>query len=88
MIRQDPDLVADFRAAMAESLTYANDNPDEIRRIILTYTQVPAEAAAQIALPSFPEEINWDSLETVAELMQKFGITEEKADVDSLNATD
>lgn len=88
MIQEDPDLVEDFRAAMEESLTYANENPDEIRRIILTYTQVPEAAAAEIALPSFPQEVNWDSLETVAELMQEFGITEEQADVEALNATD
>ncbi|TFV64408.1 UNVERIFIED_ORG: nitrate ABC transporter substrate-binding protein [Bacillus sp. AZ43] len=88
MIQEDPELVEDFRAAMQESLAYANENPDEIRRIILTYTQVPAEAAEAIALPSFPEEVNWDSVETVAELMQEFGITEEAADVDALKATD
>ncbi len=88
MIQEDPDLVADFRAAMQESLAYANENPEEIRRIILTYTQVPAAAAEAIALPSFPEEVNWDSVETVAELMQEFGITEEAADVDALKATD
>jgi NitT/TauT family transport system substrate-binding protein len=73
---------------MQESLAYADSNPDEVRRIILTYTQVPEAAAAEIMLPSYPEEINWDSVKTVAELMQKYGITEEQADVDSLNATD
>ena len=88
VLQEDPELVDNFQAAMQESLAYANDNPDEVRRIILTYTQVPEAAAAEIALPSFPEEINWDSVTTVAELMQEFGITEEQADVDALDATD
>jgi NitT/TauT family transport system substrate-binding protein len=88
MLQEDPELVDEFQAAMQESLAYAQENPDEVRRIILTYTQVPPAAAEQIALPSFPEEINVDSVETVAELMQEFGITSEQADVDSLIATD
>jgi NitT/TauT family transport system substrate-binding protein len=88
LIQEDPDLVDDFQAAMGESLAYADDNPDEVRRIILTYTQVPDAAAAEMALPSFPQEVNWDSLQTVADLMAELGITEEAPDVDVLRATD
>ena len=88
MLAENPELVDDFQAAMAESLQYAQDNPDELRRIITTYTSISPEVAEQIALPSFPEEINVESMETVAELMAEYGITEETADVDALLATD
>lgn len=88
MLAENPELVDDFQAAMTESLQYAQDNPDELRRIITTYTSISPEAAEQIALPSFPEEINVESMETVAELMAEYGITEETADVDALLATD
>jgi len=88
VIQEDPDLVDDFQAAINESLEYANSNPDEVRRILLTYTQIPPAAAEQIRLPSWPQEVNWDSIETVAELMADFGITEEPTDVDALKATD
>ncbi|WP_324273965.1 ABC transporter substrate-binding protein [Blastococcus brunescens] len=75
LLQEEPELVDEFQAAMEESLTYAQENPDEVRRIILTYTQVPPEAAEAIALPAFPQEINVESVETVAELMAEFGIT-------------
>ncbi|MCZ2838844.1 ABC transporter substrate-binding protein [Modestobacter sp. VKM Ac-2985] len=88
MLAENPELVDDFQAAMAESLQYAQDNPDELRRIITSYTSITPEVAEQIALPSFPEEINVESMETVAELMAEYGITEETADVDALLATD
>ncbi|WP_164702649.1 ABC transporter substrate-binding protein, partial [Modestobacter sp. KNN46-3] len=88
MLAENPELVDDFQAAMTESLQYAQDNPDELRRIITTYTSISPEVAEQIALPSFPEEINVESMETVAELMAEYGITEETADVDALLATD
>ncbi|MCZ2816651.1 ABC transporter substrate-binding protein [Modestobacter sp. VKM Ac-2984] len=88
MLAENPDLVDDFQAAMAESLQYAQDNPEELRRIITTYTSISPETAEQIALPAFPEEIDVESMETIAELMAEYGITEETADVDALLATD
>jgi NitT/TauT family transport system substrate-binding protein len=88
MIEKDPGLVADFRDAINESLQYAQANPDEVRRIVLTYTQIAPEVAQQMKLPSFPTEINVDSLKTVAELMAQFGITDEQVDAEPLLATD
>ena len=87
-IQQNPDVVDDFQAAIQQSLQFATDNPDEVRRIITTYTQITPEVAEQMALPAFPQEINPDSLSSVAELMARYGITEETVDVQSLLATD
>lgn len=88
VIAEDPQLVDDFQAAIAESLQYAQDNPDEVRRIVTTYTQITPEVAEQMALPAFPQEVDTASLETVAELMQRYEITSEPVDVDALLATD
>ena len=88
VIAEDPQLVDDFQAAIAESLQYAQDNPDEVRRIVTTYTQITPEVAEQMALPAFPQEVNVESLEAVAELMQQYEITSEPVDVDALLATD
>jgi NitT/TauT family transport system substrate-binding protein len=86
-IQENPDVVEEFRAAIQESLQYASDNPDEVRRIITTYTQIAPEVAQQIALPAFPQEIDVESITAVAELMQQYGATEDAVDVDSLVAT-
>ena len=88
VLAEEPELVDDFQAAIGESLQYAEDNPDEVRRIITTYTQITPEVAEQIRLPAFPQEIDEQSLRTVADLMQEYGITTEPADVDALLATD
>jgi NitT/TauT family transport system substrate-binding protein len=88
VIAEDPQLVDDFQAAIGESLQYAQDNPDEVRRIVTTYTQITPEVAEQMALPAFPQEVNVESLEAVAELMQQYEITSEPVDVDALLATD
>jgi NitT/TauT family transport system substrate-binding protein len=87
-IQENPDVVDDFQAAIQEALKYASDHPDDVRRIITTYTQITEDVAAGMNLPAWPEEINVDSVKEVAELMTQYGITEETVDVDSLLATD
>jgi NitT/TauT family transport system substrate-binding protein len=83
-IAENKDLTDDFTAAIEESLQYAQDNPDEVRRILLTYTQISPEIADAITLPAFPTEINRDSVQTIAELMVKYGMAEKEADVDAV----
>uniref|UniRef100_UPI000360AC8F ABC transporter substrate-binding protein n=1 Tax=Nocardiopsis chromatogenes TaxID=280239 RepID=UPI000360AC8F len=39
LLAEDPELVADFTAAMEEGLAYAEENPDEVRRILGEYTE-------------------------------------------------
>ncbi|MGC9668638.1 ABC transporter substrate-binding protein [Planosporangium sp. 12N6] len=62
------DLVGKFQEAMKESLAYADANPDEVRRVITTYTSIKPELAAKIALPTFPAEINKASVQTLTDL--------------------
>lgn len=80
----DPDLVSRFTEAMRESLAYANDNPDAVRAIIPTYTQIPEEVAAELILPAYPPEVNRASVETLAELAVQDGLLTEPPDLDTL----
>lgn len=80
----DADLVARFTAAVERSLQYAADNPDEVRRIVGTYTDIPEEVRAAMTLPAWPVEVNRDSIETLAELGLTDGIFEQAPDVDAL----
>jgi len=76
-IAKNRDLVDRFARAMNKSLDYAGANPDEVRRIIPTYTQTPAEAAEALRLPSFDSELDRQGIELEAELTAKYGIIEE-----------
>ena len=48
----NPDIVKRFKAAITESLAYADSHTDEVRQIIPTYTRITPEIAAKITLPS------------------------------------
>jgi len=71
-----PELTKHFVAAVKKSLKYASDNPDEARQALLTYTK--------ITLPAWPQEINDESVETIAALMRVDGLVPEKIDAKAI----
>ncbi|MDG4786885.1 ABC transporter substrate-binding protein [Micromonospora sp. WMMD1102] len=83
-ITQRADLTGRFRAAMAKSLKYAQEHPDEARQVLQTYTQIDPAVAAKITLPAWPAEINRASVQTLADLMLGDGLLKEKVDVAEL----
>jgi NitT/TauT family transport system substrate-binding protein len=84
MIADDPDLVKRFTAAMNQSLAYADAHPDEVRKILETYTKIPAEVITKMTLPKFPTEVNRASVETLAGLAKQDGLVDNAPDVDAL----
>jgi NitT/TauT family transport system substrate-binding protein len=76
-IAENGDIVDRFASAMNRSLEYAQDNPEEVRRIVPTYTETPEEAAQQMRLPVFDAELDREGIELEADLTAKYGIIEE-----------
>jgi NitT/TauT family transport system substrate-binding protein len=84
LLAQNPDLVKRFTAAMQESLSYANDNPDEAREIIGTYTKIAPDIIQKATLPKWPADINRESVETLARLAKQDQTLTNPVDVDKL----
>jgi NitT/TauT family transport system substrate-binding protein len=84
MLKEKPDLVKRFTEAMKESLAYADSHPDDVRKILATYTKIPAEVIAKMTLPKFPADVNRESIQTLADLAQQDGLVKNKPDVDAL----
>jgi NitT/TauT family transport system substrate-binding protein len=68
-ISAHPDLAKAFRAAMNESLTYAQQHPDEIRALL------PA-ATRNIRLPIWSPVVDRDKLVQLAKYAKEFGVTD------------
>jgi NitT/TauT family transport system substrate-binding protein len=83
-IKENPELTKNFQEAIQESLQYAQDNPDEVRRILLTYTKIDPAVAAALTLPAFPQEVNTDSVQAIADLMVEYGMATKAPDVDAV----
>ena len=81
---ENPDVVDGFVEAMNKSLTYAQSHPDEVRDVLLDYTEIPPEAAEQIKLPVWRTDLNEPTIELLAELSEKYGLIEEQPDLNEL----
>jgi len=84
MLESDPELVADWSAAMAEALDWAMGNEDAVRAAIVENMGIPEEAAAGITLPTFTSEIIVSDLEALADLAVEFGVLDALPDFDRL----
>jgi NitT/TauT family transport system substrate-binding protein len=84
LLADNPDLVNRFTAAMKESLVYADTHPEEVRTILGSYTKIAPEVRAALTLPKFPENINRQSIDTLADLAVADGLLSAKPDISSL----
>ncbi|WP_336713975.1 ABC transporter substrate-binding protein [Arthrobacter sp. USHLN218] len=81
---QKPEETQAFIDAMKESQAFADANPDKVREILPTYTQLDPAVIEQLTLPKFAQEVNADSLGTIADISLKDNLIEEKPDMEAL----
>ena len=81
---QNADVVDRFVSAMGKSLEYAQSHPDEVRQVLLDYTEIPPEAVEAIKLPIWRTDLSEPTIEQLSELSEKYGLIEEQPDLDEL----
>jgi NitT/TauT family transport system substrate-binding protein len=83
-IAKNGDVVDRFKRAIEKSLDYASQNPDAVRKVIGTYTEIPAEVLDKITLPQWKADLNEPTIQQNAELAKKYGFIEEVPSLDDL----
>ena len=81
--QENADVVERFQRAMNKSLEFASKNPEEVRRIITTFTKTPAAAAEKMTLPAWSTEVDAEAMNTLVELSKKYGVIKGDVDVDA-----
>jgi NitT/TauT family transport system substrate-binding protein len=86
LTESDADLVADFAAAMQETLEWAQDSANEaaVRQAIKDNLELPEAVADSVRLPEFGWELDRASLEELADLAVKYGVLDTLPDFDRL----
>ena len=82
--QKNPAVVKRFQEAVAESLSYADAHPDQVRQIVTTYTKTPADVLAKVTLPKWPAEPNRSSIGTLEKLSEQDGLFKTAPDLDKL----
>ncbi|MFF3985873.1 ABC transporter substrate-binding protein [Streptomyces sp. NPDC001797] len=82
--QKNPAVVKKFQEAVAQSLSYADAHPDEVRQVVTTYTKTPADVLAKVTLPKWPAEANRSSIETLEKLSEQDGLFKTAPDLAKL----
>ncbi|OLF19148.1 ABC transporter substrate-binding protein [Actinophytocola xanthii] len=81
---ENPRAVTAFEKAMKKSLDYAQQHPDEARGVLESYTQIDSTVRDDLVLPTWPSEIDQESVRLLAELAKDDGLITKPLDVDAL----
>jgi len=86
LIEKDADLVADFAAAMKETLEWAQNPANEaaVRQAIKDNLELPEAVADTVKLPEFGWELDRADMEKLAELAVKYGVLDRMPNFDRL----
>jgi NitT/TauT family transport system substrate-binding protein len=83
-IASNGDVVERFVRAMNKSLEYAQSHPDEVRKVVLTYTKIPPPAAEAMSLPQWTADLGRPTIEKTAQLAKEYGFVKEEPNLDDL----
>ena len=85
-VEDNPEVVADFRAALDETLQMVQEDPDLVRQLLPDLMDMPEEVAANLELDDFEAELDVEGVQSIADLMVTHGFTEQEPDVQGLIA--
>lgn len=83
-IDANEDVVERFARAMSRSLAYTQAHPDEARKAVVGYTEIPAKVARVMKLSFWSTDLNRPSIELIADEAKRFDFVDEKPSVDEL----
>ncbi|MGH3653018.1 ABC transporter substrate-binding protein [Glutamicibacter sp.] len=81
LTEKDPELVEGFVSALDKTLTYAEENQDEVRSLLPEVLGTPKEAAEKTDFIEWNADLDVDALNQFADLMEKYGLVEERPDI-------
>jgi NitT/TauT family transport system substrate-binding protein len=81
---ENPEAVDNFKAAVSETAEYVQSHQDEFRRFLSQNAEIDPQLAERIVLPQWTTELNVESLESTAALMERYGLVDEPVDVGQL----
>jgi NitT/TauT family transport system substrate-binding protein len=82
-IKSRPAVVQSFNKALAKSVAYAQEHPDEVRQIVTTYTKNTVEQLKTMNLPTFTVDFDMQSEGKLADVAYQYGMLKQKAKLEN-----
>jgi NitT/TauT family transport system substrate-binding protein len=84
LLQEQPEVVEAFQRAMNRSLEFSQENPDEVRRITGTYTEIDPAVLERIVIPTFRTEFSREAMELLGAKAAEYGTLTQEPDLDQL----
>lgn len=82
--QENPELTERFVRALNEGIQYAQDNPQDTRRVMQGFTSITPDIAEKMTLPTYSTSVDPENVAFSARLMERYGMIEEVPDIDRL----
>ncbi len=79
----EPEFVEKFVAAVDATTAFAQENPDIVRKTLVTFLDMDEELANKVLLESFGAEMDRDAMQSLADLSLKYGVLSKPVDMDA-----
>lgn len=83
-IEKNRDVVDRFIRAMNKSLQYSQTHPQQIRKVVLSYTKIPRAAADKMILPEWSSDLGRPTIEKTSQLAKEYGFIKTEPNLDEL----
>lgn len=84
LLAEQRDIVDRFARAVNRSFDYADAHPEEVREVLLTYTEIPPEVAQAMRLPDFSRYTDTSTIALTVKLAKKYGYIDREPDITEL----
>lgn len=78
-LKKNPELFRNIRAAIDESLVYAQQHPDAVRKQLPKFTKLSPAMASRLILPTYSTAIPRESVEIFSKYAREFGMINKPA---------
>jgi NitT/TauT family transport system substrate-binding protein len=79
-LSENEDVVDRFRQGVADTAAAISEDPGDFREFLPEASEIPPPAAQQATLPAWKADNDQASLDLTADLMERFGVVDEKPD--------
>lgn len=83
-VSQKPEVVKAFQAAWLETLEYAEEHEDEVRKALVEGLGLPEEVAGAITLPIWTTSVTEAQVQEISDMMSDVGAVEKKVEAKDL----
>jgi len=82
--QENPDVVERFTRAVDRSMEYAQDHPEEARKVVLDYTKIKPAVAEKMKLPTWTTGVTKEDVDLAVEMTKQSGFIDKDPDVEKL----